>query len=114
MNNKNEIFYFAKEMEWTEMFPGVSRKILGHDGQIMMVKVRLEKGTTVSPHTHMHTQTSYCAKGKFEFTVGDEKQVISYGDGVYIPSNMPHGVVCLEEGVIIDVFTPAREDFLDG
>jgi quercetin dioxygenase-like cupin family protein len=114
MKRSRDIFYFAKELEWTDMFEGVSRKILGHDQQIMMVKVKFEAGTTVVPHTHVHTQTSYCAKGKFEFTVGEEKQIISYGDGVYIPPDMPHGVVCLEEGVIIDVFTPAREDFLSG
>lgn len=107
-------FCFAKEMEWTEMFEGVHRKILGHDDNIMMVKVKIDKGTSVVPHSHKHTQTSYIAKGKFEFTVGEEKQIVSYGDGVYIPSNVPHGVVCLEEGVIVDVFTPAREDFLEG
>ena len=114
MSKKSDIFYFAKEMEWTDMFEGVSRKILGHDEHIMMVKVRFDEGTIVTPHTHLHTQTSYCAKGKFEFTVGEKKQIITYGDGVYIPPNEPHGVVCLEEGVIIDVFTPAREDFLEG
>lgn len=113
MKKTNDIFYFAKELEWTEMAEGVSRKILGHDEKIMMVKVKFDQGTLVEPHTHRHTQTSYIAKGKFEFTVGEEKQIVSYGDGLYIPSHIPHGVVCLEEGVIVDVFTPAREDFLE-
>ncbi len=80
MKKSRDIFYFAKELEWTDMFEGVSRKILGNDEQIMMVKVKFEAGTIVTPHTHVHTQTSYCAKGKFEFTVGEEKQIISYGD----------------------------------
>jgi len=114
MTKKSDIFYFAKELEWTEMGEGVSRKILGRDANIMMVKVMFEAGRVVEPHRHRHTQTSYCAKGKFEFTVGDEKQVINYGDGVYIPPDVPHGVKCLEEGVIVDAFTPAREDFLSG
>jgi quercetin dioxygenase-like cupin family protein len=114
MKNNKDHFYFAKELEWTEMAEGVSRKILGHDKQIMMVKVRFEAGAVGALHQHVHTQTSYCAKGRFEFTVGEETQIVNYGDGVYIPPNVPHGVVCLEEGVIIDVFTPAREDFLNG
>lgn len=114
MKSNSNHFYFAKELEWTEMAEGVSRKILGRDEQIMMVKVKFDTGTIVEPHRHMHTQTSYCAKGKFEFTVGDEKQTIEYGDGVYIPSDALHGVKCLEEGVIIDAFTPARKDFLGG
>jgi quercetin dioxygenase-like cupin family protein len=112
MNREKDIFHFAKEMEWTEMAEGVNRKILGYDEKIMMVKVKFDKGTTVVPHSHMHTQTSYIAKGKFEFSVGDETKIVSYGDGLYIPSNVAHGVVCLEDGVIVDVFTPAREDFL--
>jgi quercetin dioxygenase-like cupin family protein len=114
MKRTSNHFCFASELEWTEMGQGVSRKILGRDEQIMMVKVKFDAGTIVAPHKHIHTQTSYCAKGRFEFTVGEEKQIINYGDGVYIPPDMPHGVKCLEEGVIIDAFTPAREDFLSG
>lgn len=114
MKSNRDIFHFASEVEWTEMAEGVSRKILGRDEQIMMVKVKFDTGTIVEPHHHIHTQTSYCAKGKFEFRVGDEIQIINYGDGVYIPPDVMHGVKCLEEGVIIDVFTPTRKDFLSG
>jgi quercetin dioxygenase-like cupin family protein len=114
MKKKSDYFYFAEELEWTEMGPGVSRKILGRDRQIMMVKVRFDKGTSVGLHQHVHIQTSYCAKGKFEFTVGEEKRMVLDGDGIYIPPNVPHGVTCMEEGIIIDAFSPAREDFLDG
>jgi len=114
MKRTSEIFCKAKQMEWEELGGGVSRKFLGWDKQIMMVKVKFEKGAEGSPHQHFHTQTTYCAKGKFEFTVGDEKQVVEYGDGVYIPPNVIHGAICLEEGVLIDVFSPVREDFLTG
>ena len=114
MKKTSDYFCFAKEMEWTDLGDGVSRKIMGWDQQIMMVKVRFEQGAIGALHQHVHTQTAYCAKGKFEFAIGEEKHIISYGDGVYVPSNTVHGVVCLEEGVLIDVFSPVREDFLDG
>ena len=114
MKRSSDNFCFAKKIEWTDLGGGVSRKILGWDMQIMMVKVRFEEGAVAGLHQHKHVQTSYCAKGSFEFTIGDEKQVISYGDGVYVPPNVLHGVLCLEEGVIIDVFNPVREDFLQG
>jgi unsaturated pyranuronate lyase len=114
MKRASDNFIFAKKTEWTDLGGGVSRKILGWDKQIMMVKVKFEQGAAGAPHTHFHTQTTYCAKGKFEFTIGDENQVITYGDGVYVPENALHGVVCLEEGVLIDVFSPVREDFLEG
>ena len=112
MKRSGEIFIDAAEMEWEDLGGGVSRKIMGWDNQIMMVKVKFEKGAVGSPHQHFHTQTTYCAKGKFEFTVGDEKQIIKYGDGVYIPPSTMHGAVCIEEGVLLDVFSPVREDFL--
>ncbi|MFC2129304.1 cupin domain-containing protein [Bacteroidota bacterium] len=114
MNRSSEKFCMAQEMEWEDLGGGVSRKFLGWDNQIMMVKVNFEKGAVGSPHQHFHTQTTYCAKGKFEFTIGNEKKIVSYGDGVYIEPNLMHGALCLEEGVLIDVFSPVREDFLDG
>lgn len=107
---------YLKDMEikWEDLGGGVSRKFLGYDNQIMMVKVKFDKGAIGSPHQHFHTQATYCAKGKFEFTIGDEKSIVKEGDGVYIEPNLMHGALCLEEGILIDVFSPVREDFLDG
>lgn len=101
-------------MEWQELGGGVSRKMLGYDNQIMMVLVKFEKGAIGSPHSHFHTQATYCASGKFEFKIDGQKQVISGGDGVYIQPNLLHSAVCLEAGMLIDTFSPVREDFLDG
>ena len=80
----------------------------------MMVKVKFEKGAVGALHQHFHTQTTCCASGQFEFTIGGEKKVIGIGDGVYIEPNMLHGAACLEAGELIDVFSPVREDFLTG
>lgn len=92
---------------------GVTRKILGRGGRMMMVEVTFKKGAIGIVHTHPHEQVSYIAKGSFEFDLNGNKQVIKTGDSVYIPSDEPHGVVALEEdSVIVDVFTPQREDFL--
>jgi len=114
MSRASKTVILGRSNEWEQLGPGLSRQILGWDNQIMMVKVKFEAGAIGAPHSHFHTQTSFCHSGKFEFTIGDEMQVISYGDGVYIPPNVLHGVLCLEEGVLIDVFNPVREDFLQG
>lgn len=107
-------FLKENEIKWEDLGGGVQRKILGFDNQIMMVKVKFEKGAIGSPHQHFHTQATYCASGKFEFTIGDEKQLVEGGEGVYIEPNLLHGALCLEAGILIDVFSPVREDFLDG
>ncbi|MDC7223134.1 MAG: cupin domain-containing protein [Spirochaetales bacterium] len=114
MARSSEKFMESDKMEWEDLGGGVSRQFLGWDNQIMMVKVKFEKGAIGSPHEHFHTQATYCDSGKFEFTIGEEKKIVKGGDGVYIEPNIIHGAVCLEEGILIDVFSPVREDFLDG
>lgn len=114
MKRFSDKFILADKMEWEELGGGVSRKFLGFDNQIMMVQVKFESGALGAPHHHFHTQATYCAKGKFEFTIDGEKQIVNGGDGVYIEPNLLHSAVCLEEGILVDVFSPVREDFLDG
>ena len=111
---ESKAFLLADEMKWEELGGGVSRQITGFNTQIMMVKVKFAKGSIGSPHHHFHSQTTYVAAGSFEFTVGDDKRIIHHGDVVYIKPNIIHSVLCLGEGVLIDVFSPVREDFLDG
>lgn len=114
MKRASEPFILTDHIEWEELGGGVSRKFLGWDNQIMMVQVKFEKGAVGAPHHHFHTQTTYCASGKFEFEIDGVKQIVKEGDGVYIAPNLVHGVVCLEEGILIDVFAPVREDFIRG
>ena len=105
-------FLVDQEVSVTDLGGGVSRQILGYNDQIMMVKVFFDKGSVGALHTHPHTQTTYCATGAFEFTIGDKKRVIKEGDATYIAPGILHGALCLEAGVLIDTFSPVREDFL--
>ena len=114
MKRNSEKYILTENMEWEELGGGVSRKFLGYDNQIMMVLVKFEKGALGSPHQHFHTQATYCAAGKFEFEIDGVKQIVSAGDGVYIEPNLLHSAVCLEAGILIDTFSPVREDFLSG
>jgi len=114
MSRNSKVAIHGSSGEWEALGPGLSRQILGWDNQIMMVKVKFEKGTLAAQHSHFHTQTSFCHSGKFEFTIDGKKHVIEAGDGLYIAPNLMHGAKCLEAGVVLDVFSPVREDFLDG
>ena len=114
MIRNSEKYILTDKMEWEVLGGGVSRKFLGFDNQIMMVLVKFEKGALGSPHQHFHTQATYCVSGKFEFEIDGEKQIVKAGDGVYIQPNLLHSAICLEEGMLIDTFSPVREDFLDG
>lgn len=95
-----------------ETGPGVTRRILAAGGGLMTVEFRFRKGAVGALHSHPHEQVGYVASGRFEFTLGDQKRVLGPGDSYYVPSGVVHGVVTLEDGVLLDVFTPQREDFL--
>jgi quercetin dioxygenase-like cupin family protein len=105
-------FLFGDQLEWEEVAPGLKRQIMGVDGKIMMVKVDFKVGAVGDLHEHHHSQVTYVESGEFEMTIGEEKKILKGGDAFYIPPHILHGCVCLKEGVLIDVFSPAREDFL--
>lgn len=112
MNIKTEAFYVENENPWETVSEGVKRQITGYDVSIMMVKVAFETGGIGPMHQHYHSQTSYVVSGKFEVTVNGETKILQAGDAFYIEPNLLHGAVCLEAGMLIDVFSPIREDFL--
>lgn len=112
MKTKSAVWQIEKEMKWETVGEGVRRQIMGYDGQLMLVKVHFDKGSIGSMHEHYHSQATYVVSGKFELTIGDEKRIIEAGDGYYVAPDVLHGCVCLEEGILIDTFSPMREDFL--
>ncbi len=100
------------ELAWEPAGEGMRRQIMGYDGQIMLVKVEFEEGAIGYEHSHYHSQTTYIVSGAFEFNVEGDKKVVRAGDGLYIAPNLLHGAKCIEAGVLIDVFSPMREDFI--
>jgi quercetin dioxygenase-like cupin family protein len=105
-------FQVNEQIPWEDAAPGIQRQVFGYDNNIMMVKVKFEKDAVGSVHEHEHVQVSYVESGVFELTIGDEKKLLNTGDGYYVPPHVLHGCVCKEPGVLIDVFTPMRKDFL--
>lgn len=77
----------------------------------MVVKVKFEKGAVGYVHDHFHSQGTYVASGKFRITINERIEILKQGDGFFVPPNAKHGAKCLEAGMLIDVFSPVREDF---
>ncbi len=108
-----KVFIENREIPWETVAEGVKRKIMAYDERLMVVKVSFAKGGIGSLHQHPHSQITHVESGIFEVEIGGEKKVLSTGDAFYIPPNVLHGAVCLEDGVLIDVFSPMREDFIN-
>lgn len=112
MKIQSENFLPESLLSWEELGGGVSRQIAGYDHAIMLVKVKFIKGAIGAVHQHIHSQSSFVANGRFEVTINGDKKILNGGDSFYVEPNALHGVVCLEEGTLIDAFSPARQDFL--
>ena len=108
----SDMYVFNDQIEWETAAEGVKRKILGYDNNLMMVLVEFQKDSIGYLHKHIHTQVSYVITGSFEVQIGNEKKIQKAGDCYFLPPDIEHGVVALEDSSLIDVFTPCREDFI--
>ena len=98
--------------QWDNVAPGVDRTIMSYNDNLMIVKVRFAQGAIGAIHTHPHTQGCFVAEGRFELEINSSKYILEKGDTFLAEPNIPHGVVCLEPGMLVDIFTPKRDDFL--
>ncbi len=105
-------FFKNEELELEEVNELIDRKIAAHAPELMIVEVHFKKGGIGAVHEHVHEQVSYCISGKLEFMVNGETSIIGPGDSIYMPKDLPHGAVALEDTVLLDIFTPRRDDFL--
>lgn len=91
----------------------VTRQVLSDHPDLMVVAFRFgASGAVGDLHNHPHVQSTYVESGRFKFTLGEEEREVGPGDSFVIQSDLPHGCVCLEPGMLVDCFTPRRDDFL--
>jgi len=109
---QSSLFQIENEITWERPDEKIQRQVYGYDDKIMLVKAKFEKGGVGQLHKHPHSQVTYVESGVFEMHIGDETRIIKTGDGYYVPPEAVHGCVCLEAGLLIDVFSPLREDFI--
>ena len=88
--------------------------------RMMLAQVFLDKGSVVPWHSHENEQLTWIVEGALHFWLGEEgsadlqEVVVRAGEVLFIPSNVPHKAVALEDTFDVDVFSPPRQDWLDG
>ena len=110
--HKNERWVFYKDVPTESGGEGVTKRVLAYSDDVMVVENTFRKEAVGKLHHHRHTQITYIKSGKFEFEIDGEKHVVTEGDTLLKTNGVEHGCVCLEEGQLIDVFAPYREDFV--
>ena len=99
-------------VDWENAGEGIRRKIMAYGDSAMGVYVEFKKGAVGVLHHHPHVQISFIQSGVFEVRIGDVKKTLKAGDFYYTVPDIIHGVVALDDGVLIDFFSPMREDFV--
>jgi quercetin dioxygenase-like cupin family protein len=92
--------------------PGIQRRMVV--GQALMIcRLQFDPHVVTPVHRHPHEQMTIVVRGSARFTIEDETRVAGPGDVLHFPSNILHGATMFDEDVVlIDIFTPVREDFL--
>jgi quercetin dioxygenase-like cupin family protein len=105
-------YFPGDELVLEDLGDGVKRKITAYHENLMCVEVHFEKGAVGALHSHPHEQITYIISGEFEFSIGGVKKILKAGDSTFKQPGIEHGAVCLKAGMLLDIFTPCREDFL--
>lgn len=95
-----------------QLLNGVHLQTLVHGEKTLMGQFKLAQGAKIPPHSHPHEQTGIMISGKMLFTIDGEELEIETGDSWCIGGGSEHSVVALEDSVVVEVFSPIREDYL--
>ena len=92
---------------------GISRRFIAGDRE-MLAQIYLKRGAIVPTHSHESEQLTYVLSGALKFTLGNREITVGPGQVLRIPSWMPHSAEALEETFELDLFSPIRQDWIDG
>ena len=96
------------------MNPLLARQVVTGE-KAMVARVYLKKGCVVPAHSHVSEQVTYILEGALKFEIpGQDDIVVRAGEVLVIPSNVVHSAIALEDTVDLDIFSPIREDWLNG
>jgi len=109
---KYENIIHWKQVEPVEMFPGFFRRTLAITDSMMIVEFRALAGASVPEHQHPHEQTGYVVEGQMNLTIDGQTVTVIEGDSYAIPGGVLHGAEFDVDCVIIDCFSPPREDYM--
>lgn len=106
------MFYSRSAEGYVEALKGVWRKSLVHGDHTLLSEFRLDAGAVIPVHKHPHEQTGYLVSGRLRFVIGEESMEAGPGDSWCLAGELEHGAEALEDSVVIEVFSPVREEYL--
>jgi quercetin dioxygenase-like cupin family protein len=98
------------KMFWPEA--GLKRRVLAYNEKLFLAEHEMTEGWTGTAHSHPHDQIVYVVRGHLKVTCQGKTFDVRTGDTFVVRGGVEHGASALEESLVIDVFTPCREDYL--
>lgn len=106
------MFYKANRKGFKEVLPGIKLKTLVYGENTLFAEFRMDAGSVLPEHAHVHEQTGYLTKGKIRLTIDKQVFEVEEGDSWCIPGNMEHSAEILKDSIAIEVFSPVRDEYL--
>jgi quercetin dioxygenase-like cupin family protein len=100
------------EGHFVEMATGIKRRTLTHGDNTVSCEFHFDRGAVIPSHNHIYEQTGYLITGELLFTIDGHEHEMHPGDSWCIKANVEHSAQVLEDTVLVEVFSPVREDYL--
>ena len=105
--------YDWNRMPAEQLNPQMTRRVV-HTENLTIARLEIEKDAVVPEHSHSNEQVATVERGALRFVIGGTDVILGAGQSLAIPSNVPHSVVALENTIVVDVFSPRRDDWIRG
>jgi quercetin dioxygenase-like cupin family protein len=96
-----------------QLSPLIGRQMI-HTETMTLARISLTRGAVVPLHSHANEQVANVLQGRVRFRVGDQEHVVSAGESLVLPASVPHRAEALDDSLVLDVFSPVREDWRRG
>ncbi|PWU09530.1 MAG: cupin domain-containing protein [Terriglobia bacterium] len=100
-------------VEEEQLNPRMIRKVI-HTQGLTIARLRLLKYAVVPEHSHVNEQVTMVEQGALKFRMDGREHTVSAGEALTIAPHAPHSVEALEDSVVIDIFSPRRDDWMRG
>ncbi len=102
----------STDQPWIDIVPGIRRQTITTGTTMYQMRARLDAGSRLPEHQHAQEQITHVISGRVRMIVAGTPHELGPGESLYLPSNVPHGAETLEDTLVIDTFSPPREDYL--
>jgi quercetin dioxygenase-like cupin family protein len=97
---------------WIDIAPGIRRRTITHGSSMYQMIARLDAGSRMPEHKHSQEQIVHILEGRMNLIVSGVPHELKRGDSFYLAANVPHGVETIEQTMVLDTFSPPRDDYL--